>query len=95
MASPKKKLNDTLISSDGPEDYKSASDEPDSEIVDETALSSLAQAGQNDLVSASGCNHPRQAAGIVQKIQNQNHQALSFGETFVPRIKVKITVTIY
>ena len=43
MATPKKRFKGTSINSDGPEDYKSGSDECESEIVDETALSSPAQ----------------------------------------------------
>jgi hypothetical protein len=54
MTTPKKRLKDTSIDSDGPEEYNSASEECDSEIVDETALSSPAQSDQNDLESESG-----------------------------------------
>ena len=54
MATPKKRLTDTSINSDGPEEYNSASEECDNEIVDETALSSPAQSDQNDLESESG-----------------------------------------
>ena len=49
MATQKKRFQDTSINSDGPEDYKSASDECESEIVDETALASPAQSDQKSV----------------------------------------------
>ena len=54
MTTPKKRLKDTSINSDGPEEYNSASEECDNEVVDETALSSPVQSDQNDLESESG-----------------------------------------
>jgi len=54
MATSKKRLKDTSIESDGPEEYNSASEECDNEIVDETALSSPAQSDQNDWEAESG-----------------------------------------
>jgi hypothetical protein len=54
MATPKKRLKDRLIISDGPEEYNSASEECDNEIVDETALSSPAQSDKNDWEADSG-----------------------------------------
>ena len=64
-------MKDTSIDSDGPEEYNSASEECDDEIVDETALSSPAQSDQNNWEAESGSQF-RQAAGMVQKIQNQS-----------------------
>ena len=63
MATPKKRFKDTSINSDGPEDYKSASDECESEIVDETALSSPAQSDQNDSIAESGSQSSQTGRG--------------------------------
>jgi hypothetical protein len=54
VATPKKQLKDTSIDSDGPEEYNSAPEEFDNEIVDDTALSSPAQSDQNDWEAESG-----------------------------------------
>ena len=63
MATRKKRLEGTSINSDDPEEYNSASEECDSEIVDETALSSPAQSDQNDLESESGSQLSQTGSG--------------------------------
>ena len=47
-------MKDTSINSDCPEEYNSASEECDNEIVDEIVFSSPAQSDQNDLEAESG-----------------------------------------
>ena len=71
MATPKKRLKDRLINSDGPEEYNSASEECDNEI----ALSSPAQSDQNDLEAESGSQLSQTGSGMVQKIQNQSQNS--------------------
>ena len=68
-------MKDTTINSDGHEDYISASEECDDEIVDETALSSPAQSDQNDLEAESGSQLSQTSSGMVQKIQNQSQNS--------------------